>query len=117
MLTGALQVAFGWAGLARSLKFVPRSVMVGFVNALAILILLAQLPQFAGENWQMYAMVGAGVAIIALLPRVFRAVPSALVAIVVLTVVSVRPARTCARWGRWGRCRRRCRPWPSRRFR
>ncbi|KEF34669.1 sulfate transporter [Deinococcus sp. RL] len=89
VLTGALQILFGWARLARYLKFVPRSVMVGFVNALAILIFLAQLPQFVGANWQMYAMVAAGLAIIYLLPRVFKAIPSALVAIVALTAVSV----------------------------
>ncbi|GAA5534037.1 SulP family inorganic anion transporter [Deinococcus aluminii] len=89
VLTGVLQILFGWARLARYLKFVPRSVMVGFVNALAILIFLAQLPQFVGANWQMYAMVAAGLAIIYLLPRVFKAIPSALVAIVALTLVSV----------------------------
>ncbi|TDE84799.1 SulP family inorganic anion transporter [Deinococcus sp. S9] len=89
VLTGVLQVVFGWAKLARYLKFVPRSVMVGFVNALAILIFMAQLPQFVGANWQMYAMVAAGLAIIYLLPLVFKAMPSALVAIVVLTVVAV----------------------------
>lgn len=89
VLTGLLQVLIGWAKLARYLKFVPRSVMTGFVNALAILIFMAQLPQFAGANWQMYTMVAAGLAIIYLLPRVFKAVPSALVAIVVLTVVAV----------------------------
>nr|WP_291432568.1 SulP family inorganic anion transporter [Deinococcus sp.] len=89
VLTGVLQMVFGWAKLARYLKFVPRSVMVGFVNALAILIFMAQLPQFAGANWQMYAMVAAGLAIIYLLPRVFKAIPSALVAIVALTLVAV----------------------------
>lgn len=89
VLTGVLQVIFGWARLARYLKFVPRSVMTGFVNALAILIFMAQLPQFVGANWQMYAMVAAGLAIISLLPRVSRAIPSALVAIVALTLVAV----------------------------
>ncbi|THF84341.1 SulP family inorganic anion transporter [Deinococcus sp. KSM4-11] len=89
VLTGLLQIVFGWAKLARYLKFVPRSVMTGFVNALAILIFMAQLPQFIGANWQMYAMVAAGLAIIYLLPRVYKAIPSALVAIVALTVVSV----------------------------
>ena len=89
LLTGVLQIVFGWARLARYLKFVPRSVMVGFVNALAILIFSAQLPQFVGEGWPMYAMVAAGLAMIYLLPRVFRAIPSALIAIVVLTLVSV----------------------------
>ena len=89
VLTGVLQVVFGWAKLARYLKFVPRSVMVGFVNALAILTFMAQLPQFMGANWQMYAMVAAGLAIIYLLPRILKAIPSALVAIVALTVVAV----------------------------
>ncbi|MFC4637613.1 SulP family inorganic anion transporter [Deinococcus hohokamensis] len=102
LLTGLLQIGFGWARLARYLKFVPRPVMTGFVNALAILVFMAQLPQFAGANWQMYAMVAAGLAIIYLLPRVFRAVPSALVAIVALSVVSVlsgAPVRTVGDMG------------------
>jgi SulP family sulfate permease len=89
VLTGIIQVVFGMLGLARYLKFVPRSVMVGFVNALAILIFMAQLPLFLGANWQMYAMVAAGLAIIYLLPRVTKAVPSALVAIIVLTIVAM----------------------------
>ena len=89
ILTGVIQILFGVFKLGRYLKFVPRSVMIGFVNALAILIFTAQLPQFAGENWQMYAMVAAGLAIIYGLPRLTKAVPSALVAIVVLTLVSI----------------------------
>lgn len=89
VLTGVLQVFFGWAKLARYLKFVPRPVMTGFVNALAILIFLAQLPQVVGAGWPTYAMVAAGLAIIYLLPRVTRAVPSALVAILVLSAVSI----------------------------
>jgi SulP family sulfate permease len=89
VLTGVLQILFGMFKLGRYLKFVPRSVMVGFVNALAILIFLAQLPLFVGANWQMYAMVGAGLAIIYGLPRLTKAVPSALVAIVALTAVSI----------------------------
>ncbi|AFZ68934.1 SulP family inorganic anion transporter [Deinococcus peraridilitoris] len=89
VLTGFIQILFGWAKLARYLKFVPRSVMTGFVNALAILIFLAQLPQFVGANWQMYAMVAAGLAIIYLLPKIIPAVPSALVAIVALTAVAI----------------------------
>lgn len=89
VLTGILQILFGWARLARYLKFVPRPVMTGFVNALAILIFMAQLPQFVGANWQMYAMVAAALAIIYLLPRLTTVIPSALVAIVVITVVAV----------------------------
>ena len=89
VLTGVLQIIFGWLRLARYLKFVPRSVMTGFVNALAILIFMAQLPQIIGANWQTYAMLAAGLAILYLLPRVFKAIPSALVAIVALSAVSM----------------------------
>ncbi len=89
ILTGVLQIAFGVFRLGRYMKFVPRSVMVGFVNALAILIFMAQLPQFVGAGWQMYAVVAAGLAIIYLLPRVTTAVPSPLVAIIGLTLVSL----------------------------
>ena len=89
LLTGVLQIAFGWKRLARYMKYVPRPVMVGFVNALAILIFMAQLPQFVGAGPMMYVMVAAGLAIIYLLPRLTTAVPSPLVAIVVLTLVSL----------------------------
>lgn len=67
------------------MKFVSRSVMTGFVNALAILIFLAQLPQLVHVGWQTYAMVAAGLAIIYLFPLLTKRVPSALVSIVVLT--------------------------------
>ena len=89
ILTGMLQIVFGWKRLGRYMKFVPRPVMIGFVNALAILIFMAQLPQFVGAGAMMYLMVAAGLAIIYLLPRLTTAVPSPLVAIVVLTVVSL----------------------------
>ena len=89
ILTGVLQVVFGWKKLGRYMKFVPHSVMVGFVNALAILIFLAQLPQLAGGGWLAYAFVLGGLAIIYGLPRLTTVVPSPLVAIVVLTVVSI----------------------------
>ncbi len=85
VLTGIVQVVFGACKLARYMSFVPRSVMVGFVNALAILIFLAQLPHFRGMGWQMYAMVALGLAVIYLLPRVTKAVPAPLVAIGVVT--------------------------------
>lgn len=89
ILTGVLQILFGVFRLGRYMKFVPRSVMVGFVNALAILIFLAQLPQFVGAGVAMYAIVAAGLAIIYVLPRLTTAVPSPLVAIIVLTLVSL----------------------------
>ncbi|MCA1053698.1 SulP family inorganic anion transporter [Rossellomorea aquimaris] len=89
ILTGVIQIVMGVLKLGRLMKFVPRSVMVGFVNALAILIFTAQLPHFVGEKWIMYAMVAAALAIIYILPRFTKVVPSPLVAIVTLTIFSV----------------------------
>ncbi len=89
ILAGLLQVVAGWIKLGRLMRFVSRSVVTGFVNALAILIFLAQLPELTNVGWQVYAMTAAGLAIIYGLPQVARAVPSPLVAIVVLTGVSI----------------------------
>ena len=89
VLTGIFQVIAGWLRLGDTLKFVSRSVMTGFVNALAILIFLAQLSEFHGAGWQMYGMVAAGLAIIYILPRFTKAVPSPLVCIIVLTIISI----------------------------
>jgi len=89
VLTGVIQIAFRVLRLSRYMKFVPRSVMTGFVNALAILIFLAQLPQLKGGGVVTYAIVGAGLAIIYLFPRITKAIPSPLVAIVVLTGISL----------------------------
>ncbi len=71
------------------MKYVPRAVMIGFVNALAILIFMAQLPQLVNVPWQVYPMLAAALAIIYILPRFTKAVPSPLVAIVVLTAISI----------------------------
>lgn len=89
LLTGLLQIIAGSLKLGEALKFVSRSVMTGFVNALAILIFMAQLPEFHGQDWQMYAMVAGGLGIIYLLPRWTEAIPSPLVCIVVLTIISI----------------------------
>ncbi|WP_218013676.1 SulP family inorganic anion transporter [Georgenia sp. 311] len=89
ILAGLVQVLLAVLGVARLVRFIPRSVMVGFVNALAILVLLAQLPYLTDVTWHVYAMVAVGVALIALLPRLTTAVPAPLVAIVVLTTASV----------------------------
>ncbi|WP_058308033.1 SulP family inorganic anion transporter [Gracilibacillus massiliensis] len=87
ILTGVLQILFGVFKLAAVMKFVPRSVMVGFVNALAILIFTAQLQHFEGEGWIMYGLVGLTLAIIYIFPRVTKVVPSTLVAIIVVTAI------------------------------
>jgi len=89
ILAGALQVAAGWIKLGRLMRFVSRSVVTGFVNALAILIFLAQLPELTNVSWHVYAVTAAGLAIIYGLPYVTRAIPSPLVAVVVLTGVSI----------------------------
>lgn len=89
ILMGVLQVIAGFLRLDLLMQYVSRSVVTGFVNALAILIFMAQLPQLANVTWVTYAMVAAGLAIIYLFPRITKAIPSPLVAIVVLTIVSI----------------------------
>lgn len=89
VLTGVLQVVAGWVKLGALMRFVSRSVVTGFVNVLAILIFMAQLPELIDRGWQVYAMTAAGLAIIYGLPYITKAVPSPLVTIVVLTDVSI----------------------------
>lgn len=89
ILTGLLQILCGVLRLGEALKFVSKSVMTGFVNALAILIFLAQLPEFKGQGLDMYAMVVGGLTIIYLFPRFVKSIPSPLVCIVVLTSLSL----------------------------
>lgn len=89
ILTGILQILFGVLKLARFMKFIPRAVMIGFVNALAILIFMAQLEQFVDATWVMYAMVAGALAIIYIFPRFTKAVPSPLVAIIVITIIAI----------------------------
>ncbi|WP_126402111.1 SulP family inorganic anion transporter [Blastochloris tepida] len=89
VLTGVLQIIAGWLRLGALMRFVSRSVITGFVNALAILIFMAQLPELINVTWHVYAMTAAGLGIIYLFPYVTKAVPSPLVAIVALTAVAV----------------------------
>ncbi len=89
VLTGLVQILAGVFKLGSLMRFVSRSVVTGFVNALAIIIFMAQLPEFEGQGFLMYGMVAAGLAIIYGLPRITTAVPSPLVCIVVLTGVSI----------------------------
>ncbi|WP_232493494.1 SulP family inorganic anion transporter [Novosphingobium kaempferiae] len=103
ILMGVFQVIAGLLRLNLVMQFVSRSVITGFVNALAILIFMAQLPQLTGVGWQTYAMVAGGLAIIYLFPRVTKAVPSPLVAILVLTVLAIGlgiPVNTVGDMGR-----------------
>ncbi|MGW0488080.1 SulP family inorganic anion transporter [Streptomyces olivaceus] len=89
ILAGVFQVVLGALGVARLMRFVPRSVMVGFVNALAVLIFMAQVPELTDVPWPVYPLVAAGLVLMVLFPRVTRVVPAPLVSIVVLTAVTV----------------------------
>ncbi|KPH68330.1 SulP family inorganic anion transporter [Novosphingobium aerophilum] len=103
IMAGLLQIVFGLVKLDVLLRFVSRSVRTGFVNALAILIFSAQVPQMLGVTWHTYALIAGGLAIIYLLPRITTAIPSPLICIVVLTgicAVFPMPVRTVADLGR-----------------
>ena len=89
ILMGVFQGVAALLRLDLLMQFVSRSVITGFVNALAILIFMAQLPQLTGVSWETYVMVAGGLAIIYLLPRLTTAVPSPLVAIAVLTALAI----------------------------
>lgn len=89
ILAGIIQVLLGLLGIARLMRFIPRSVMTGFVNALAILVFVSQLPDLIGVPWPVYVLVGIGLAVIFLFPRLTAAVPAPLVSIVVVTLLVV----------------------------
>ncbi len=110
VLAGLVQIGMGLLRLGFVMRFVSKSVMTGFVNALAILIFMAQLPELdpARVPPLTYLLVAAGLAIIYLFPLLTRAIPSPLVTIVVLTALSLPSAGTCARWATWARCPTRC---------
>ena len=86
ILAGVIQVGMGALGVGRLMRFIPRTVMVGFVNALAILIFVAQLEHIIGKGLAVYVMVGIGIAIMVGLPKLTTAVPAPLVAIAVLGI-------------------------------
>ncbi|KMY48946.1 SulP family inorganic anion transporter [Peribacillus loiseleuriae] len=89
ILTGIIQILLGIFKIGKLMKFIPRSVMVGFVNSLAILIFSAQFTHFVGESWVMYVMTAGALAIIYLFPYVTKVIPSPLIAIIVMTIIAV----------------------------
>lgn len=102
ILAGVIQIVFGLLRLDVLMRFVSRSVRTGFVNALAILIFAAQVPQMLGVTWHTYALIAAGLAIIYLVPRVTTAIPSPLICILALTgfaMVVPMPVATVADLG------------------
>ena len=92
LLTGVLQILAGYLKLAKLMRFVSKSVVIGFVNALAILIFMAQLPELINVTWHVYALVGLGLAIIylfPLLPKIGKLIPSPLVCIILISLIAV----------------------------
>jgi len=89
LLGGAIQIVLAVLGVAKLMRFIPRSVMVGFVNALAILIFISQVPHLIGVPWAVYPLTAAGLLVMFLMPRLTRVVPAPLVAIVLLTAAVV----------------------------
>lgn len=89
ILTGILQVLFGVFGIAKLMRFIPNAVMIGFVNALAILIFMAQVPHFLGEGTLTYIFIAITLVIVYVVPRYVKAIPAPLIAIVLLTAVAI----------------------------
>jgi SulP family sulfate permease len=87
ILTGIIQFTMGAFKMGRWMSFVPHSVVTGFINSLAILLFLSQLRYFKGQSWMMYAMVIGTLAIIYILPKFTKAIPSPLVAVVFMTII------------------------------
>ncbi|WP_329550892.1 SulP family inorganic anion transporter [Streptomyces sp. NBC_00696] len=89
ILAGGFQIVLGALGVAKLMRFVPRSVMVGFVNSLAILIFMAQVPEMHDVPWAVYPLLAAGLALMVFFPKVTKVVPAPLVSIVVLTAITL----------------------------
>ncbi|KQL35863.1 SulP family inorganic anion transporter [Psychrobacillus sp. FJAT-21963] len=89
ILTGVIQILFGVFKIAKLMKFIPNAVMIGFVNSLAILIFIAQVPHFIGINTLTYIYVAITLVIVYVVPRFFKAIPAPLIAIVLLSFVAI----------------------------
>lgn len=92
ILAGVFQIVLGALGVAKLMRFIPRSVMVGFVNSLAILIFMAQIPEMTDVPWPVYPLIIGGLALMVLFPKITTVVPAPLVSIVVLTAITVGAA-------------------------
>ena len=89
LLAGVFQIVLAVLGVAKLMRFIPRSVMVGFVNSLAILIFSAQIPELIDVPWLVYPLVALGIVLLVSFPKVTKAIPAPLVSIVVVTVLVV----------------------------
>lgn len=89
LAAGIIQVLLAWVGIAKLMRFIPRSVMTGFVNALGIMMFTAQLPHLIDVPWMVYVLVAIGLAIMIVLPRFTQVIPAPLVTIVVVSLIAV----------------------------
>lgn len=89
ILTGIIQILFGVFKIAKLMKFIPRAVMIGFVNSLAILVFMAQVPHILGESMVTYLFVAITLVIVYVLPRFVKTIPAPLIAIIALTAVTL----------------------------
>lgn len=89
ILTGIIQIIFGVCKVAKLMKFIPKAVMIGFVNSLAILIFLAQVPHFLGISTMTYIFVGVTLILVYTLPRFIKVIPAPLIAIVALSIIAI----------------------------
>ncbi|ARX80721.1 sulfate permease [Streptomyces alboflavus] len=92
ILAGVFQVVLGALGVAKLMRFIPRSVMVGFVNSLAILIFMAQVPEMTDVPWAVYPLIAAGLVLMVFFPKITTVIPAPLVSIVILTAITVAAA-------------------------
>lgn len=92
ILAGVFQIVLGALGVAKLMRFIPRSVMVGFVNSLAVLIFMAQIPEMTDVPWPVYPLIIGGLALMVFFPKITTVVPAPLVSIVILTVITVGAA-------------------------
>lgn len=91
ILTGVIQLIFGYLGIHKLMKFISKPVMLGFVNALAIMIFMAQVQQLGNKNLATYLMVAITILLMYVVPRLTKAVPAALIAIIAMTLISLFP--------------------------
>src|SRR5690606_3235178 len=89
LLAGVFQILLAVPGVAKLMRFIPRSVMVGFVNALAILVFIAQLPHLIDVPWLVYPLVAVGIVVMVVMPRITKVIPGPLISIVLITAVVV----------------------------
>src|SRR5689334_7094003 len=89
LLAGIIQIVFGLTGMARLTRFIPRSVMIGFVNSLGILIFFAQVPHILNVPWIIYPLFALTIAIVLLAPRFITIIPAPLIAIVIVTAIII----------------------------